>query len=329
MKNAQQTDIFSLFNIEDEVAIKKKREEEERKKKLEEYKKKNAESTPEHLSSTKKKQEVKKEEPFEVNHETFIFHLGQQIPIQDYFSTEEIEQGLPSKKKDSEDVEFKKIDGNEVRKRLEKDYPDLLPAYTDMVYIKQKNMIMPVPKAKKKGLSIDCINIESSSSLQEGSFPSERVPFSLLREFIAISKHFEHFPSEVHADIYYDRATKEFFMDIPQQVAHTYWVERTEEPMVTAMKLMDRQFMKVGEIHSHHRMKPVPSSLDDESERQGGVFYAIVGKVESFFPSITVRVFDPSSEQHINLSPFLIFEDPFKDVPTEYDLTVVEVDNHV
>jgi hypothetical protein len=325
--NFQQTDIFSLFGIEDEYMEKKKREEEERQKRLEEIKKKQEESkknaqtsSPSSNNKTKKKEEG---DPFEVNLDTFVYHLGEQIPLTEYFTTEEITEGVLVKKKDG--VEYKKIDAEEVRKRLEKDYPDLIAAFVDMVYIKKKNMIMAVPKARKKGLTAEADCKQPSTSV-EGCLFAKRIPFSILQDFVAISRFFaKEYGTEVHGDIYYDLDKQKFFLDIPEQVAHSLWVERTESPYTTAMKLMDIKFIKVGEIHSHHTMLPIPSSQDDESEVQRGMLYIIVGCVNQFFPQITVRVFDQGLRKHIPLDPFSIFENPFDTIPTKYDLSVVEV----
>jgi len=334
MKNANvagQTDIFSVFGITDEYAEQKKREEEEKLKRQEEMRKrqeelkKNAEANP-----SSSKPAVKKEEPFEVNHDTFIYHLGQHLAITDYFSTEEIENGLPSKKKTSdgedngEETAYKKITGEDVRKRLEKDFPDLVAAYTDMVYIKQKNMVMAVPKAKKKGLNQDCIQNPSASA--GGFVVPSKIPFGILQDFIALSKQFqEKYGTELHGDIYLNLETKEFFMDIPHQIALRTTVERNEDPYVTAQKLLDIPFMKVMEIHSHHEWAPIPSMTDDQNERQGSMLYAIVGKVHQFFPEVTVRYFNTVLQEHIPLNPFKVFENPFTSVPSQYDVSVVEV----
>lgn len=143
--NVEQTNIFSLFDLPDEVAEKKLQEEEARKKRQEEIQKRAMEAKDK-TSSTPSNSGKKREEPFEVNQETFIYHLGERISILNYFSDDELENGLYQKKEEK----YSKIKGDDVRKRLEKDYPDLVAAYTDMVYIKQKNMVMAVPKAKKK-----------------------------------------------------------------------------------------------------------------------------------------------------------------------------------
>lgn len=314
----EQTDIFSMFNITDEIAIKKQQEEEARKKQqadarnlLEAAKKNAATGTNGNAPAAKKESD-----PFEVNFDTNIYHLGEQLPITEYFSTEEIENGIATVSK--EEIKYQKITGEEVRKRLEKDYPDLVAAYTEMVYLKKKNIIIAVPKAKKKGLSDS-----------ESSFSTKKIPFSLLKDFISLSKQYsERFGVELHADIYINVKTMEFFMDIPQQIVSRYLVQPVEEAYSIAERLMDIPFKKVMEIHSHHTMGATPSSIDDESEKCPGILYAIVGRVDNFFPELTLRIFDPASERHIKINPCLIFESPFDDT-VSVNTDMVEVLEYV
>lgn len=319
----QQTDIFSMFGIEDEVSEQKKREEEERQKRLEEAKKR-AEEAKKAESNTSTKSAIKKEEDvFDVTMDTVIRYLGEDIPVTEYFTPEELTQGLPSKKKNEEEVTFKKIDGNEVRKRMEKDYPELIAQYTEMVYIKKKNIILPVQKAKKKGNN--CMKEESLSG--DSSFMPKRIPFTLLQEFIALSKYFsEEYGTEVHGDIYLNLAMNEFFLDIPEQVVSPVFTEVTEDAIVTAEKLINIPHKKVMEIHSHHVMSATPSRIDNANERREGIFYAIVGRIDRFFPELTVRVFSHDLQKHVELDPGLVFEHPSSlSLLTQYDLSNVQV----
>lgn len=281
--NVLQTDIFSMFDIEDEVTEKMKREEEERQKRLEEAKKK-AEEAKKAASNTSAKSATKKdEEVFDVTMDTVIRYLGEDIPVSQYFTPEELTQGLPSKKKNEEEVTFKKIDGNEVRKRMEKDYPELIAQYTEMVYIKKKNIILPVQKAKKKGN--DCMQEESLSG-DSSSFMPKRIPFTLLQEFIALSKYFsEKYGTEVHGDIYLNLSTNEFFLDIPEQVVSPVFTEVIEDAIVTAEKLIDIPHKKVMEIHSHHVMSATPSMIDDANEQREGIFTRLSAGLTISFPN--------------------------------------------
>lgn len=309
--NLQQTDIFSLFDIEDPYAIKKKKEEEERMKKQAELAKQLEESKN---NSTAKAAA----ETFEVNSDTIIYFYTEQIDINDYFSTEELEMGIPRKNKEKE-VEYKPITKADVKNRLKKDLP-VLEAGAELVYIKKKNIVSVILQAKKKGN-----NSRKESDKDSFAVSKRRIPFSLLKDFIAISKRFsDEYGTEVHADIFYDRDTDSFFMDIPKQQAHPLWVEVTETAIEAAEKALEGSYIKCMEIHSHHTMPPIPSLQDNASER-APILYAIVGRIDKFFPELTVRTFDIYSGRHINLDLWSIFEYPFTEVNSNYDLSVVEV----
>ncbi|MCM3619715.1 Mov34/MPN/PAD-1 family protein [Sutcliffiella horikoshii] len=314
----EQTDIFSMFNITDEVAVKKQQEEEARKKQREESRNLLEEARKKAATVSKGNEPAAKKEndTFDVNFDTNIYHLGEQLPITEYFTTEELENGIPTKSK--EEIKYEKITGDDVRKRLEKDYPDLVAAYTEMVYLKKKNMIIAVPKAKKKGLSDS-----------ESSFSSLKIPFSILSDFISLAKEYsERYGVELHADIYINVKTREFFMDIPTQLVSRYLVQPVEEAYSIAERLMDIPFKKVMEIHSHHTMAAIPSSIDNESERCPGILYAIVGRVDQFFPELTLRVFDPIADQHRKIHPNVVFENPFNE-SVSINTDMVEVCSHV
>ncbi|PGT82201.1 Mov34/MPN/PAD-1 family protein [Bacillus sp. AFS040349] len=314
-----QTDMFSLFGIEDEYEEQQKREEEERLKKQAEIAKRVEESKKKAGTSTSSSKT--KEDEFKLDDQTKIYFYSEYIAPTDYFSTEELINGIAIKK-DGEIV-YKKIDQNELKKRVREDYP-VIDTGAQVVYLKEKNLVSIILQAKKKGANTEDCRKESGE--KSGSFASSRkIPFSLLKEFIAISRHFSNeYGTEVHADIFLDIDTNTFFMDIPEQKVHPYWVEVTEDITVTALKTIDRKCVKCLEIHSHHTMPPFPSTQDDESER-APIFYAIVGRVDKFFPEITVRTFDMKTQTHIPLSPWKIFENPFDVVSDEYDLSVVEV----
>lgn len=301
---AGQEDIFSMFGIVDEYAEQQKREEEERKKKAEELRKKleNAKSTPSSKSEVKSK-----EDKFELNENTIIRYFGDSLEIQSYFSSEEIAEGILKKKKNGE-TERIKIDGEILRKRMENDFPELVKSMTEMVYIKDKNIVIPVMKAKKKG---NCMG--TSSVLTEGvSSPSLRIPFSILRDFISLARLYAEYHLEIHGDIYFDKGNNHFFLDVPGQNVHQFWCEVTESEYSIVSRVGDAK--KVAEIHSHHHMSPIPSNQDNESEQGLGIIYCIVGRLDRFFPNITIRVFQ--GQGWIKLSPFQVFEDPFYTIPS-------------
>lgn len=301
-----QTDIFSLFGIEDEYAIQKQKEEERKKKQAEIVKKK---------EGSQKGASNQKVDEFNVNVDTVIYFYTEKIDINSYFTSEELEIGIPKKNKNGE-MEYRAITKNDVKNRLKKDLP-VIEAGAELVYIKKKNIISVILQAKKKG------NSNKGSDTDSFVTVKKRIPFSLLADFIAVAKYFAECGTEVHADIFYDKDRDTFFMDIPKQKAHSLWVEVTETPLEAAEKALKGNYIKCMEIHSHHYMPPIPSYQDDESER-APILYCIVGRIDKFFPEITVRTFDIKNGKHINLDPWNIFEYPFSKVPSNYDLSVVE-----
>jgi hypothetical protein len=289
-----QTDIFSLFGIEDEYTAKKREEEELKKATLEKATKNKSIGNP-----------VEKVD-FSIDKNTTIRYFGTDLSITDYFTVDELT--------DKTNI----IKAEDVRKRLEVDFPELVSNLTEIVYLKKKNLVLPILQAKKKG---------SPVNINELRKDHKRIPFSLLQEFITIAKYFsDTYGSEVHGDIYLDLEHDIFFLDLPKQITSPYWVEVSETAEETALKLLELRYVKVMEIHSHHILNCHPSSQDDESER-APIFYAIIGNINSYFPSISVRTFQKETQSHLNLEPSAIFEYPFSvplTLPLQLDNVEVE-----
>lgn len=305
-----QEDIFSMFGIVDEYAEQKKREEEERARKAEELRKQ-VEATRAASTNTAEKKKVEAKVVFEVNESTVIRYFGESIDIFNYFSSEEIAEGLLVKKKDGE-TERKPLDGELLRRRMEKDFPELVKDMTEMVYIKDKNIVIPVMKAKKKGNCTETSSNEGVSSL---------IPFSILRDFIAVARLYAEHSLEVHADIYKGHTGK-YFLDIPGQQVHQYYCEVTEDALDIVSRVEDA--IKVMEIHSHHKMVARPSQQDDLSERLPGMIYGIVGRTQNAFPDIFIRKFISSTDGHVTLPYSSVFQDPFNQIP-DFDMSKIEV----
>lgn len=305
-----QEDIFSMFGIVDEYAEKKKREEEERARKAEELRKQ-VEATRAASANNTENKKVENKVVFEVNEFTVIRYFGESIDISSYFSSEELAEGLLVKKKDEEPVR-KPLDGELLRKRMEKDFPELVKDMTEMVYIKDKNIVIPVMKAKKKG---NCTGTSSNEGV------SSLIPFDILRDFIAVARLYAEHSLEVHADIYKDHTGK-YFLDIPGQEVHQYYCEVTEDAIDIVGRVEDA--IKVMEIHSHHTMVALPSQQDNMSERLPGMIYGIVGRIQKPFPDVFIRKFISPADGHVTLPFSSVFQDPFKQIP-EFDMSKIEV----
>lgn len=313
INNKEQTDIFSLFGIEDEYEIKKKEEEERLRLQAEERQKIVNSKKVENVDGSNKK----KEEKFKLNSDTVIYFYTETYDVNDYFTTEELEYGIASKK--NGEVEYKPITETHLKNRMKKDLP-VLDTGAQMVYIEKKNVVSVVLQAKKKGL------VEGPDG---SSLISKQIPFELLKDFIAVSKYFsDRYGTEVHADIYYDRDVNDFFMEFPKQIAHKYWVQvKDEDILEQAIRAVEGNFFKCMEIHSHHTMPAMPSGQDDISEIYPSLLYAIVGNINNIFPDITVRWYSKERNKHYNIKPSKVFETPFSQPShtNKYDLKVVEV----
>lgn len=325
----QQQDFFSMFDIVDEATEQKRKEQEEKAAKAEEARQaklaeiqaeRNEASASEQIgtdtSKPVKAPETKKEEEFKPNESTVIRYYGESLEITAYFTAEELAEGLLVKKKDVED-ERQPLTSEMLRKRMEKHFPELVKSHTEIIFLKDKNLIIPTMKAKKKG---NCMELSN-----DNSFPFPKIPFEILRQFLALAKHFGDKSLEVHADIYYNKEVNRYFLDIPQQTVHTYWVEVTESGWETVERVMDA--IKVLEIHSHHGMYPTPSSQDNESERVPGMHYAIIGNTQRYFPDVFLRQFISESVGHRIISFDQVFECPFQELPY-FDTNKIEVSSH-
>lgn len=239
-------------------------------------------------TKTKKSTDSKKRseaEEFKPTEETIIRYLGESIPVTQYFTSEELAEGLLVQKTDGE-TERKELTGELLRKRMEKDYPELVASHTDMVFITKKTgtYIIPMSKAKKKGANtlLEAVSEDTVSA---------RIPFFILVEFIGLANHYAKQGLEVHGDVYFNHDNNEFFLDVPPQSVHKLWCQ-VEEDNFECLDRIDFNNTKVAEIHSHHNMRPIPSAQDNRSERQKRMIYVIVGSTYKFFPDITARTFN-------------------------------------
>lgn len=245
-----------------------------------------------------------------INVDTIIRFASMDLPLGEYFHEEEILNGITIMKDEKE--EKRKINKEDLRIKLEREYPELIKELTNVFYVKEKNMLLVINSAGKKGA-------EPKTALQNAVFWNDgklyltddhkpvKIPYELLDKFIAIARGFAAgYHSEVHADIYFDRNIQEFKMIVPKQTADTYWVETENKTIDIETALLISSMQKIAEIHSHHTMDARPSSQDDSTER-APLYYVIVGNVNSFMPSVFARTFDVEKQRHVRLSPFDVF----------------------
>lgn len=259
--------------------------------------------------------------------------IGRAVFPRTLFSmTRKLKNGIKKKRKD-DTFEYKKIDGELVRQRMEKEFPELVKDYTEMKYIgKGKNFIIPVTITKKKGCSSE-VKIKVESSLDDSTsfkFPS-KIPFKLLLEFINLARVYAEHKLEVRGEFYYNFDTESFLLHIPKQIVSYHLVISNEEIGYFEIQQLEKngQFVQLAcEIHSHHVLRPLPSKIDNKNERKPGMFYIIVGNFhKSYLPEIYIRTFQSTEdiERHVKCDLTDIFFDDkttvtFKGLPSDYQV---------
>ena len=90
---------------------------------------------------------------------------------------------------------------------------------------------------------------------------------------------------EALAHIFWDRQEQEFVVRVPTQT-----VTRTHiDADLSGESLPEDRYLHYIDIHSHNSMEAKFSPVDDEDERATRI-YIVVGRLDKFFPDITVRM---------------------------------------
>lgn len=315
------TNLFDLFDMGKEVKettapVKKAASEQATAKKVEKKEKTKA-KTSKKPTASKARDCLDK-----INAETVVRHpVFGDIPLTDWFTEEEITQGIAEQKDDS--TEVKKIVGEDIRKKLELRYPSFVKDLTVIKHDEETNALIPIltvgPKGANKAEGQSMIDCPFSFAAWEYHLlPGGKIPRVLLMDFITIAQGISHkYGCELHADIYFSKE-KGYFMDFPnQKIALELVIPEVNEVMqLTAMKVM--------EIHSHHQFAAEPSDLDDQSER-AFILYGIIGRIESIFPEFYIRTC--VADIHYRIDPSLIFAGEYnpKGISRNYDLSGIKL----
>ncbi|WP_144529467.1 hypothetical protein [Bacillus mobilis] len=256
---------------------------------------------------------TKKKESFVIDVKTAIRYQGQNTDLISLFTVKEITEGLTKK------GSISPITEKDILKALEKEHPELDPSIAKIIYIKNKNLLIPHIPGKKNGLNN---KQPSAPNESEGVFQLKilrnrlylsneknqkqiTIPERLIYDFIKLSRSFsDEFSAEVKGEIYYDLSSNSYKLFIPRQkVTHTL-IEVNE--LTPKEALIFCEMIKVMEIHSHHIYSPIPSKIDNEHDRSRGLYYAIIGDIQNLFPSITVRILNRDSGDYEYLDPIEI-----------------------
>lgn len=248
-----------------------------------------------------------------INEETLVRMGFDSFPITDFFTVEELEHGISTEKADGK-IETRKICSEDLRFRMEKaGFVTLVSGFVTLEYFGgNRNFVMIIPQAKKKGATLEVQSKEVRSSIDPTSFFINKygklIPFKLLDQFYNVAKLVGKMDLEVLGEIYFNFDTLEFSLYIPHQDVHRYWCIATEEGEYQRQKMMEGYHVELAcAIHSHHFLRCHPSSQDDESERIPYMAYAIIGEFSRNKPAVYTRTFD--GQQHIPVDPLCFFED--------------------
>ncbi|QDX90960.1 hypothetical protein EEL30_00310 (plasmid) [Brevibacillus laterosporus] len=301
-------------------------------------------------TSNKTKPTPKPEEIFQVNTETSIRYGGETIPLTDYFTADEISIGTlleSNTEADPQTPTYKAITVDDIRRRLENDFAELTEDLTSMSFIKEKNLIVPVLQARKKGMILKkrhgiYLSLSDAADNKRSNMyiPSSDGNIYHIRdtEHLSICKRTRAVPSlssikegvRLKAPkINWDIITE--FIKISRYYASKYGTEvhaeilwngidyklsipkqrvssQLVEPETTNL-IPEEDEIKVMEIHSHNFMDAYFSSQDDESEK-APILYAVIGRVTDYFPQIKVRTC--LNNEYLELDPNNVFDTPFQ-----------------
>lgn len=226
-------DLFAMFDMTKEVEEVKVETKKVTKQAAEKKEKKKA--APKQAAKSTKPTQT--DCPDEIDVQTVVRHPAfEDIPLTEWFTEEELTQGIPVHKGDSIDV--KKLTFEDIRVKLEERHPSFVKDLTKWAFDKDTNSLHPIIQAGKKGGTItDC------PFPFEKLLPGGKIQRGLLMDFIAIAQRISALHKcEIHADIYW--TGQSYIMDFPEQVIHPYWVEPETDVS------MQIKYQKVMEIHS-------------------------------------------------------------------------------
>lgn len=252
----------------------------------------------------------KEEKKPEFNHATYIAYAGNSFLLTKFFEADKLAE----------------LDLEAVRKRLERDFPEMAKSRTSMNWDEKKNLIVPVITGAKKG-AFFARGLKgfffSSKDLVENQEPinilAARDGYYEVREnaigvFIAKAPVVEELepcregfkmslpkiPDDLFAQLvsfFADYSVRDegevevmgvFYWDTENKryVLDVPFQEVSKVKVDACYTDFPPQFIKVAEIHSHNTMRAYFSDIDDADEL-GTMLYGVVGKLRQGFRDIT------------------------------------------
>lgn len=152
--------------------------------------------------------------------------------------------------------------------------------------------------------------------IKEGfKFKLPKIPFSILQNIISFFKNNcnieENLVNEVMVQIYYNQASKQYMVIVPDQLVRFAHISYTNTEVAGEL---------IVTIHSHPVFDAVFSAEDNEDERATGL-YAVIGHLEKFIPDIVLRASIAGNFIYVPIDE--VFENPFSsDYPSEWHNSV-------
>ena len=131
-------------------------------------------------------------------------------------------------------------------------------------------------------------SVSDLGSVRAGFTPAlPLVPMELLAQIISFFRCCMTGPEEFEAlaHILWDKQEQEFVVRIPEQTVTKAHIDAK----LNRDDLPEERYLHYIDIHSHNSMEAKFSPVDDEDERATRI-YIVVGRLDKFFPDITVRM---------------------------------------
>lgn len=131
-------------------------------------------------------------------------------------------------------------------------------------------------------------NVVEFPQIRAGFTPAlPLIPLSLLGQVISFFRCYmdKHEEFEAMAHILWDKERKEFTVHIPEQEVSKARIDAD----LSRDTLPEDRYLHYADIHSHNSMEAKFSAMDDRDERATRL-YIVLGRLDQFFPEISVRM---------------------------------------
>lgn len=162
-------------------------------------------------------------------------------------------------------------------------------------------------------------NVTILNKVRAGFIPAlPKIPYKILEDIISFFKSYITYHSELEAlaYIYWSVSDSKYYVYVPKQQVSKISVD------ATLPEMDEEKFPLVMEIHSHNTMPAVFSSTDNKDERMTRL-YAVVGKLDNFFPDIKVRC--SVGGKFVEVDPKDVFDSMESDFPSAWKESVESV----